>query len=90
MTDDAQRLEGFPLAEVYEWRYPKKDTGGALFLYPPKKGKVRPHRHGKDVFFQSLHIERVESLNPDDVMGMKMRTEETDKLEPSFQGNGGR
>jgi len=67
---------------------PKRDAGGALFLYPPKKGKIRPHRHGKNVFFQSLHMERVESLNPDDVMGMKMRTVERG-LEPAFEGNGG-
>jgi len=82
-------LEQFPLAKRYEWRHPKKDTGGALFLYPPKKGKVRTHRHGKDVFFKCLHMERVESLNPDDVMGMKMRTAESG-LEPAFGGNSGR
>jgi len=57
-----QHLEKYLLARYYRWKQPKRDTGGALFLYPPIKMT--------GTGYHVLNLNRVESLHPDYVMGL--------------------
>lgn len=69
-------LERYPLAKEYGWRAPKGDTGGILYLYPPRR-VARQHQHnlsGEEVDFHYITRERFESLNPDDFHEIKLKT----------------
>jgi hypothetical protein len=51
-------LEEYPLAKRYGWRAPKRDTGGILFIYPPRTAKL-------------MHS-RVFAINPDDLHAFRL------------------
>ncbi len=57
-------LEAYPLARVYKWRCPKRDTGGILFLLPPPANR-RGGRGGKHVV--QCRRARVDAIAPDDL-----------------------
>lgn len=55
-----RNLEDYPLAKVYGWRLPQRDTGGILYIYPPididgRKGPGKLERH------------RFDAINPEDL-----------------------
>ena len=58
-------LEAYPLARVYKWRSPKRDTGGILFLLPPASGR----RGGRNDARHRVQCRRarVDAINPDDL-----------------------
>lgn len=61
MQSSDENLEEYPLAEVYQWRYPKQR--GTLYLYPPKR------KPAKD----TLNRINFESINPEDLYYVELK-----------------
>ncbi len=67
-------FEDYPLAKAYGWKAPKRDTGGILFLYPPRQSKMHRHnRSDKEIRFVYMKHQRPHALNPDDLHEIQFR-----------------
>ena len=77
------RLKNYPLAIAYDWTFPKHDTGGIFYIYPPVVSRTRRHPNGVDWDFYHMKRERINALDPTDI-AVTMR----DAInEPRYEGS---